>query len=136
LPQLTLARAHVATGDPDTAGRLSATVTGNLQPSVSRDDADSRTTRIYCAALAGQARLAVNPETLWSEIVSTLSRNAGRQSPEGLVLLAEAEASLGRLEAARRITTQLSLAGYQHPDLSSLLQRYPGLGNLEVAARQ
>ncbi len=78
----------------------------------------------------------MNPETLWSEIVSTLSRNAGRQSPEGLVLLAEAEASLGRLEAARRITTQLSLAGYQHPDLSSLLQRYPGLGNLEVAARQ
>jgi len=134
LPQLTLARVHVATGDTTAARRLFATVTNSLRGSIRREGADPRTTRIYCAALAGQARLSSRSEPLWSEIASTLSRKVGRQSPDGLVLLAEADAALGQLEAAREIAAQLSVAGYRHPDLLSVLERYPTLGNFKGGA--
>jgi hypothetical protein len=134
LPQLTLARVHAATGDTAAARRLFVTVTNSLRGSIRRERADPRTMRIYCAALAGQARLSSRSEPLWSEIASTLSRKVGRQSPDGLVLLAEADAALGQLETAGEIAAQLSVAGYRHPDLLSVLERYPTLGNFKVAA--
>jgi tetratricopeptide (TPR) repeat protein len=134
LPQLTLARVHVATNDLTAARRLFATVANHLREPAGRDNADPRITRIYCAALAGQARLASRSEPLWLEIIAALSQKAGRQSPDGLVLLAEANAALGRLEAAQAITSRLTLAGYRHPDLSAVFERYPTLRNFEVAA--
>ena len=134
LPQVTLARVYAAAGDTAAAHRLFATVTENLRQPALRDNADPRTVRIYCAALAGLARDSARSEPLWSEIVSTLSRKVGRQSPDGLILLAEADAALGRLESAGEITSKLSLAGYRHPDLLSVLGRHPTLGNVKVAA--
>ena len=130
LPQLTLARIHVATGNPASGRRLFVTVSDHLRQTVSAGDADPGTTRIYCAALAGQARLAALPESLWTEIVATLSRNVGRQSPDGLVLLAEAEAALGRPDNARDIASRLTSAGYRHPDLRLLVERDPVLSDL------
>jgi hypothetical protein len=109
-------------------------VTASLRQPALRGNADPRTTRIYCGAVAGLARISSRSEPLWSEIASTLSREVGRQGPDGLVLLAEADAVLGRLESAGEITSQLALAGYRHPDLLSLLERHPTLGHFKVAA--
>jgi len=135
VPRLTLARLEAASGDPAAAYRLFAAVAGDLRESMHGGGvADPRTTRIYCAALAGQARLAPRPEPLWSEIVSTLSRDVDRQSPYGLIPLVEANAALGRLETAGEIAARLLATGYRHPELLSVLARYPALGKVVVAA--
>ncbi len=135
VPRLALARLEAASGDPAAAYRLFAAVAGDLRESVQGGGAaEPRTTRIYCAALAGQARLAPRSEPLWSEIASTLSRNVDRQSPYGLIPLVEANAALGRLETAGEIASRLLATGYRHPELLSVLERYPALGKGEVAA--
>jgi hypothetical protein len=135
VPRLTLARLEAASGDPAAAQALFAAVARGLHESIhSGGVADPRTTRIYCAALAGQARLAPRPEPLWSEIVSTLSRDVDRQSPYGLIPLVEANAALGRLETAGEIAARLLATGYRHPELLSVLARYPALGKVVVAA--
>jgi len=135
VPKLTLARLEAASGDPAAAHRLFAAVARSLHGSIHGGGvADPRTTRIYCAALAGQARLERHSEPLWSEIASTLSRDVGRQSPYGLIPLVEANAALGRLETAGEIASRLLATGYRHPELLSVLERYPALGNGEAAA--
>jgi len=131
VPKLTLARLEAASGDPAAAHRLFAAVASDLRGSTRSDVADPRSTRIYCAALAGQARLEPRSEPLWSEIAATLSRNVDRQSPYGLITLIEANAALGRLETAGEIASQLLVKGYRHPELLSVLERYPTLGDGE-----
>ena len=132
LPQVTLARVHARVGDAQAARMLFATVARNLSGSIARDKPDPRTLRLYCAALAGQARLANRADALWLEIASVLTRHQGSQGPDGLVLLAEAHAALGRLDDARAITSGLAANGYRHPDFASVLERHPTLGTLKV----
>ena len=136
LPQVTLARVHARVGDAQAARVLFATVARNLSGSIARDKPDPRTLRLYCAALAGQARLANRADALWLEIASVLTRHQGSQGPDGLVLLAEAHAALGRLDDARAITSGLAANGYRHPDFASVLEQHPTLGTLKVAAAQ
>lgn len=136
LPQVTLARVHARNGDAQAARTLFAEVARNLRGSIAKDKPDPRTLRLYCAALAGQARLASRADSLWLEVVSVLSRRQGSQGPDGLVLLAEAHAALGSLDAAQAITTSLATNGFRHPDLVSVLERHPSLGTLQVAAAQ
>ena len=135
VPTLTLARLEAASDDPAAARRLFSAVATSLRGSIRGSGvADPRTTRIYCAALAGQARLEPHSEPLWSEIASTLSRDVGRQSPYGLIPLVEANAALGRLETAGEIASRLLATGYRHPELLAVLERYPALGSGEAAA--
>jgi tetratricopeptide (TPR) repeat protein len=134
LPQVTLARVHARHGDTQAARTLFATVARNLSGSITRDKPDPRTLRLYCAALAGQARLADHADALWLAIASLLTRQQGSQGPDGLVLLAEAQAALGRLDDARAIATGLAAKGYRHPDFVSVLERHPALGTLKLAA--
>jgi tetratricopeptide (TPR) repeat protein len=134
LPQVTLARVHARAGDTQAARALFATVARNLSGSIAVDKPDPRTLRIYCAALAGQARLANQADALWLEIASVLARHQGSQGPDGLVLLAEAHMALGKLEDARTIAAGLAANGYRHPDFVSLFERHPALGTLKVAA--
>ena len=134
LPQVTLARVHARVGDAQAARVLFATVARNLSGSIARDKPDPRTLRLYCAALAGQARLANRADALWLEIASVLTRHQGSQGPDGLVLLAEAHAALGKLEDARTIASGLAANGYRHPDFVSVLEQHPALGTLKVAA--
>jgi hypothetical protein len=127
---------YAQTGATTAARSLFATVSNNLQGSITRERPDPRTLRTYCAALAGQARLGGDADPLWREVAAILSRQQAILSPEGLVLLAEAYAALGQPVAAGAITSNLVSKGFQHPDLMSVLQRHPALGTPGIAAAQ
>jgi tetratricopeptide (TPR) repeat protein len=136
LPKVTLARVYAMNGDLHAARTQFAEVAYNLRGSIAREKPDPRTLRLYCAALAGQARLTNRADVLWLEIASVLARHQGSQGPDGLVLLAEAHAALGRLDDARAIASGLAANGYRHPDFVSVLERHPALGAVKVAAAQ
>ena len=126
-PRLVLAALLVREGKADEARRLFAEVASGYRETLAAGKTlDPVSQRRYCAALAGQARLAPTPAR-WEEIAAQLGPDRLRLSPEAATLLAEAEARRGRTAEAAALLAPLHSAGYRHPDYLAVLDQFPAL---------
>lgn len=127
-PRLVLAHLLVREGKPAEANRLFAGVAAGYGDTRAAGKAIGPVgQRRYGAALAGQARLAPDGGSEWDGIVALLEPDRGGLAPEAAVLLAEAYAHQGRTADATALLAPLHAAGYRHPDLLAVLERFPAL---------
>jgi tetratricopeptide (TPR) repeat protein len=128
LPRLILARQETRSDQPATASATYLRLASGLRPLLAASASEPAIERIYCAALAGQARLAPQDNGAnWREIVALLEPKAERLGPKTLTVLAEALVNSERTDTAKAIVAKLYQAGYRHPDFMALLNIYPVL---------
>jgi tetratricopeptide (TPR) repeat protein len=128
LPRLILARLEARSDQPTTASATYLRLTSSLRPLLAAGTSKQSIESIYCAALAGQARLAPqNHGANWQEIIAMLGPKPERHSPKTLTVLAEALVNSERADTAKSIVAKLYQAGYRHPEFMALLNIYPVL---------
>ena len=126
-PKLVLARLEASEGNLTEAESLFAEVADDLAAWVKENTADIVSTRRYCEALAGKARLSSEDTGLWIEVIAILEPGKKKLGPEALLLLGEAYIKTSQSSKARDIATNLFEAGFRHPDFVALLKANPDL---------
>lgn len=128
LPRLILARLEARSDQPATASATYLRLISSLRPLLATSVSEPAIENIYCAALAGQARLVPqNDGANWREIIAMLGPKPERHSPKTLTVLAEALVNSERADTAKSIVAKLYRAGYRHPEFMALLNIYPVL---------
>jgi len=128
LPSLLLARVEERENNSSKALAAYTKLVELLASIVTTGASSSAITRIYCNALAGQARLSPQEYNAnLKNIISMLSPKLKANSPKSLTVLSEALIRMDRMAAAISIASQLYAVGYRHPDFMALLTANPGL---------
>ena len=115
-PKLVLAKLNLERGKHDTALSQFEEVSEVIKSLIQEGKADAIAIRRYCSALAGTARHFGSKHTAWDVIIDILSADTNKHGPEALALLAEAYAYRGKIDEALTIVSNLSHAGYRHPE--------------------